>query len=473
MTAAFPYALDGLQRTALRCLVRGRSVLVSAPTSGGKMACGEAAVYLALARRRRAIYTTPLKAMSNQKVADFAPAFGAPRVGLLTGDAVYRRDADVLVMTTEIYRSILLHDPPLVAALDAVVLDEFHYMADPDRGTVWEESVIHTPPGVSTVALSATVSNLAAVRDWVAFIHGRPTDAVVSARASWGAVLPLPAVVGRLERARLLPAIVFVFFRAGCDAAAAAVAADAPCAPRLPPETAAALRARLDEWAAANPAAVGDGERLAVAAAGVAAHHAGLLGAWKAFVEAAFADGLLCVIFATETLAAGVNLPARTTVLTALAKRGRGGVLGPLPTAAALQMAGRVGRRGMDAASDAVVLRTPFDVAADAARIVAGAVAPLESHFLPTFGMVLNLLAARPLGDARQLMEKSLGSFWPPRSGGRRRTRRRTPRRTPRRRLRTPQTGRTAAAASSAAASATRPPTSPPPGTTRTWRLRP
>ncbi|KAK1859520.1 hypothetical protein I4F81_002115 [Pyropia yezoensis] len=494
VTAAFPYPLDGFQRAALRSLVSGRSVLVSAPTSGGKTACGEMAVYLALARRRRAIYTTPLKALSNQKVADFGAALGPSRVGLLTGDAAYRRDADVLVMTTEIYRNILYRDPALVASLDAVVLDEFHYMADPERGTVWEEAVIHTPPGVATVALSATVANLGAVRAWVASIHGRPTDAVVSVvrpvplrfsfldrkgllplfapprgggarhdrsgavgatasptgaalataavglgspppslhprlrslaaaearhaadrgasrRASWAAVLPLPAVVARLERARLLPAIIFVFSRAGCDAAAAAVAADPRARPRLPPPVAAALRSRLDEWAAAHPTAVGDGERLAVAATGVAAHHAGMLSGWKTFVETAFADGLLRVVFATETLAAGVNMPARATVISSLAKRGRGGELAPLSTAAALQMGGRAGRRGMDAVGDAVVLRTPFEGATDAARIVGGAVAPLESHFLPTYGMVLNLLAARTLEEARQLVEKSFGSF--------------------------------------------------------------
>ncbi|KAK1866229.1 hypothetical protein I4F81_008749 [Pyropia yezoensis] len=502
--AVFPYPLDTFQRASLRALIGGENVVVSAPTSGGKTVVGEMALYLALARGRRAIYTTPLKALSNQKAADFAALFGTDNVGLLTGDAATNREGSVLVMTTEIYRNMMYEEAWAVGDVDAVVFDEFHYMADPDRGTVWEESVIYSPPHVRLVALSATMANAPEVRDWFASVHG-PTAGVVSGarpvplrfsycnrdglvplfaplpgdapptslpsmrglklhpavlaslvdeaarperksamrsfgdrkrrfsgrrgddsssaaprkasgserkggggrREKFAAVPSFPYVVRGLRRRDMLPAIIFVFSRAGCDRAAEAAATEDEGF--INDDEAAALRTRVAEFAAAYPD-VADAKRMNLALAGIASHHAGMLPLWKAFVEELFQAGLLKVVFATETLAAGINMPARTTVISSLSKRGNDGIE-PLTTSAVLQMAGRAGRRGMDAVGYSVVLRSPHDGAREAHRILTRTVEPLCSHFTPTYGMVLNVLAQRPLAEARRVVEKSFGAF--------------------------------------------------------------
>ncbi|GAB0495679.1 hypothetical protein MMPV_006983, partial [Pyropia vietnamensis] len=502
--AVFPYALDTFQRASLRALIGGKNVVVSAPTSGGKTVVGEMALYLALARGRRAIYTTPLKALSNQKAADFAALFGANNVGLLTGDAATNREGSVLVMTTEIYRNMMYEEAWAVGDVDAVVFDEFHYMADPDRGTVWEESVIYSPPHVRLVALSATMANAPEVRDWFAAVHG-PTAGVVSGtrpvplrfsycnrdgfvplfaplpgdapptslpsmrglklhpavlaslvdeaarperksamrsfgdrrrrfsgrrgddsisaaprkaggsehkggggrRQKFAAVPSFPYVVRGLRRRNMLPAIIFVFSRAGCDRAAEAAATED--VGFIDEDEAVALRTRVAEFAAAYPD-VADEKRMSLALAGIASHHAGMLPLWKAFVEELFQAGLLKVVFATETLAAGINMPARTTVISSLSKRGNDGIE-PLTTSAVLQMAGRAGRRGMDAVGYSVLLRSAHDGAREAHRILTRTVEPLCSHFTPTYGMVLNILSQRPLTEARRVVEKSFGAF--------------------------------------------------------------
>eukprot|EP00960_Hanusia_phi_P052941 761761-Hanusia_phi.AAC.3 len=181
LASCFPFPVDEFQMDAVRALIEKRSVIVSAPTGSGKTVCGEAAVYLGSAMGKKVLYTTPLKALSNQKFSDFCKQFGKERVGLLTGDvSVNRENATILVLTTEVYRNMLYDSQETVAAeVHSVILDEFHYMNDESRGTVWEESVIHSPPEILLVALSATMKNVKDIRDWFAHVHG-PTDLITS-----------------------------------------------------------------------------------------------------------------------------------------------------------------------------------------------------------------------------------------------------------------------------------------------------
>ena len=185
--ACFPFPLDAFQRDALRSLRADRNVIVSAPTGSGKTVAGELAIAYALSVGKRVFYTTPLKALSNQKFGDFCAQFGAGRVGLSTGDSGVRRDAAVVVMTTEVFRNMIYDDEgraEIAKDVFAVVFDEFHYMNDAQRGTVWEESVVGCPATARIVALSATVSNARSVAGWMASIHG-PTAVWKSTTGGW------------------------------------------------------------------------------------------------------------------------------------------------------------------------------------------------------------------------------------------------------------------------------------------------
>lgn len=531
--AAFPYDLDPFQLDALAALAAGESVVLSAPTGAGKTIIGEMTVYLALARGLRVFYTTPLKALSNQKFSDFRRQFGDNRVGLLTGDVTVNRDAEVIVMTTEVYRNMLYgggyesdNATMVTDNLYAVVFDEFHYLNDRERGTVWEESVINSPEHVLLVALSATMSNTSDVRDWFAAVQGptalieshvRPVplkfqfcnregvtplfapsresssrtlkrsskagfgrrrsekgkgkdqadgkpklhpkllrslkearesaggarqerpergrrrgrgrgdsdsddslDTMISnysavkkqsrsvRKSKYADVPSYPFVVRSLRRRDMLPCIVFIFSRAGCDRAAVAAASERDVL--VTPQEEAELRTRLAAFCAAHPDVVQQ-DRLELVAQGIASHHAGLLPLWKVCIEELFQDGLIKVVFATETLAAGINMPARTTVISTLSKRaGEEGIV-QLTTSEVLQMAGRAGRRGKDVLGHSVIMRSPFEGALEAFRVVTSHVDALESKFTPTYGMVLNLLLARSLNDAKKLVNRSFGNF--------------------------------------------------------------
>lgn len=519
LTACFPFPLDPFQISALRALVRGESVVLSAPTGAGKTIVGEMAVYLALCRGLRVFYTTPLKALSNQKFYDFKRQFGESRVGLLTGDVTVNREAQVVVMTTEVYRNMLYAESvegmsATTGSLLAVVFDEFHYLNDRSRGTVWEESVINSPPHVLLVALSATMSNTADVRDWFGGVQG-PTTLIqshvrpvplkfaycdqegmtplfaneeknraarqrrqgfgrrrgknveetadtevklhpkllrrikessaqhernsrwrgrgrnwdeedsmefmkgryreIAARTSargkdkYAGIPSFPYVVRTLRRNDMLPCIVFIFSRAGCDRAAVSAATERQgLVTQVEQEK---IKERLDAFVAKHPGLV-QPERLNLVLQGIASHHAGLLPLWKVCIEELFQDGLIKVVFATETLAAGINMPARTTVISALSKRGgeeEGYV--DLTTSEVLQMAGRAGRRGKDVVGHSVVLRSKKEGALDAFRVITAEVDALQSKFTPNYGMVLNLLAARPLPEAKKLVDRSFGNF--------------------------------------------------------------
>ena len=507
----FPFEIDEFQNDALLALSSGQSVVLSAPTGAGKTIVGEMAVYLGLCRQMRVFYTTPLKALSNQKFYDFKKQFGEERVGLLTGDVTINRDADIVVMTTEIYRNMLYADSvennDLTAVTDdlfAVVFDEFHYLNDRDRGTVWEESVINSPSHVLLVALSATMSNTGDVRDWFGSVQG-PTALVQSdirpvpltfgycdregvtplfekpreksqtkkkkkgfgrrqkaeaeadvlklhpkllrkikeskdarnsrdrrgrlddddirginrdrfrriasrerQRSEMKEIPSYPFVVRSLRRRDMLPCIVFIFSRAGCDKAAMATAREKESL--VTPTEQEQIRQKIDAFSREHPGMVQQ-DRIDLALQGIASHHAGLLPLWKVCVEELFQEGLIKVVFATETLAAGINMPARTTVISSLSKRaGEEGIV-QLSTSEVLQMAGRAGRRGKDVIGHSVVLKSRSEGPMQAFKVLTAGVDALESKFTPSYGMVLNLLSIRPLSEAKKLVDRSFGNF--------------------------------------------------------------
>ncbi|MBW0166131.1 MAG: DEAD/DEAH box helicase [Vulcanococcus sp.] len=453
----FPFPLDGFQLEAIDALNQGHSVVVSAPTGSGKTLVGEYAIHRALAHGRKVFYTTPLKALSNQKLRDFREQFGAERVGLMTGDLTVNREASVVVMTTEIFRNMLYAeadqgDDPL-EDVEAVVLDECHYMNDSQRGTVWEESIIHCPPVVQLVALSATVANAGQLTDWIERVHG-PTQLVMSDfrpvplafsfcsakglhpllndegtdlhpnckvwRAPKGnkrkgpktpkppqpEAPPLGFVVAQMAEREMLPAIYFIFSRRGCDKAVR----DLGKVCLVSPEEQARIRARLEAFVAATPEAVRDGGHDEALLRGIAAHHAGVLPAWKELIEELFQQGLVKVVFATETLAAGINMPARSTVISALSKRTERGHR-PLMGSEFLQMAGRAGRRGLDTQGYVVTVQSRFEGVREAGQLATAPADPLVSQFTPSYGMVLNLLQRYDLTKAKELVERSFGRY--------------------------------------------------------------
>jgi superfamily II RNA helicase len=454
----FPFPLDRFQLEAIDALNQGHSVVVSAPTGSGKTLVGEYAIHRALAHGQKVFYTTPLKALSNQKLRDFRHQFGAENVGLLTGDLSLNREARILVMTTEIFRNMLYAeidragDDPL-ADVEAVVLDECHYMNDTQRGTVWEESIIHCPPPVQLVALSATVANAGQLTDWIERVHGpstlvlsdfRPVPLAFSfcsakglhpllneegtglhpnckvwrppkttrrkgpkeARPPQPEAPPIGFVVAQMAEREMLPAIYFIFSRRGCDKALRDLAR--VCL--VTPEEQARISTRLEAYVAATPEAVRDGGHADALLRGVAAHHAGVLPAWKELIEELFQQGLIKVVFATETLAAGINMPARSTVISALSKRTERGHR-PLMGSEFLQMAGRAGRRGLDTQGYVVTVQSRFEGVREAGQLATSPADPLVSQFTPSYGMVLNLLQRYDLAKARELVERSFGRY--------------------------------------------------------------
>ena len=452
----FPFPLDEFQLQAIAALNQGHSVVVSAPTGSGKTLVGEYAIYRALAHGQKVFYTTPLKALSNQKLRDFREQFGDQNVGLMTGDLSVNREASIVVMTTEIFRNMLYaeadsSDDPL-ADVEAVVLDECHYMNDAQRGTVWEESIIHCPPSVQLVALSATVANAGQLTDWIEKVHG-PTTLVVSdyrpvplqfsfcsakglhpllneagtglhpnckvwrapkgnkrkgrpSRPPQPEPPPISFVVAQMAERAMLPAIYFIFSRRGCDKAVRDLGSQC----LVSKDEQARISARLKAYAQSNPEAVRDGIHPDALLRGIAAHHAGVLPAWKELIEELFQQGLVKVVFATETLAAGINMPARSTVIAALSKRTERGHR-PLMGSEFLQMAGRAGRRGLDSRGYVVTVQSRFEGVREAGQLATSPADPLVSQFTPSYGMVLNLLQRHDLAKARDLVERSFGRY--------------------------------------------------------------
>ena len=444
----FPFELDSFQLSAIAALDSGKSVVVCAPTGSGKTLIGEYAIYRALAHGRRVFYTTPIKALSNQKFRDFCHQFGKERVGLLTGDVSIFTNSPILVMTTEIFRNMLYGTDigdvgTSLNSVEAVVLDECHYVNDSQRGTVWEESIIYCPPSIQLVALSATVANKEQLTNWISQVHG-PTELVASdyrpvpleyyfsdrrglfplldrKQREMNPLLKARKVRRKGERGRfsqedcptigfvlsqmmqrdMLPAIYFIFSRRGCERAVA----ELPNMSLLNAAELELVKKRLDKFIQDNYHHYNP-DQIASLYRGMAAHHAGVLPMYKNLIEELFQQGLVKVVFATETLAVGINMPARTTVISSLSKRTDEGhrMLNKLEF---LQMAGRAGRRGMDEQGHVVTVQTPFEGTKEAVKLTIKEVEPLRSQFTPSYGMVLNLLQTRSLAEAKALVESS------------------------------------------------------------------
>ncbi|RBY87938.1 RNA helicase [Blastococcus sp. TF02A-30] len=490
-TAELGFSLDPFQVEACEALDEGSGVLVCAPTGAGKTVVGEFAVHKALAEGRKAFYTTPIKALSNQKFNDLVERYGPEKVGLLTGDNAVNGDAPVVVMTTEVLRNMLYAESPALAGLGYVVMDEVHYLADRFRGAVWEEVIIHLPPSVTLVSLSATVSNAEEFADWLVTVRG-DTKVVVSevrpiplwqhmlvgnrvfdlfslrpaahsdaqgdaprqltARERGASVVDPelvryvreherriegwggdrrrdsgfrpryrpPArsdVIERLDKAGLLPAITFVFSRNGCDAA---VHQCLMSGLRLTDEAERAeIAAIIDERTGSLPEedlhVLGFWEWREGLLAGLAAHHAGLVPAFKETVEECFVRGLVKAVFATETLALGINMPARTVVLERLVKWNGEAHVDVTP-GEYTQLTGRAGRRGIDVEGHAVVVWAPGMDPSVVAGLASTRTYPLRSSFRPSYNMAVNLVSSFGRARARELLASSFAQFQADRS---------------------------------------------------------
>lgn len=463
------FDLDDFQREACNALESGSSVLVAAPTGAGKTSVAEFAVYLLMRQPvGRLFYTTPIKALSNQKFLELRSQWGVDQVGLLTGDTSVNPHARVVVMTTEVLRNMIYADPAGLNDLSFVVMDEVHYLSDRARGGVWEEVFIHLPKSVTTISLSATVSNAEEFGDWLQSVrgntsvivsenrpvplhqhvlidgvllnlfsvHGSSAKAVVNPEVEQRARMKATRAVRGSHHARrrdqfgtqrsttrveaiealaqkgMLPAILFIFSRAGCDQAVVDLArarlflttkeerdeilhiADEMCA-HLPDEEKDVLN--FDMWRRD----LGQG---------LAAHHAGMIPLFKEVVEHLFQKKLLKIVAATETLALGVNMPARTVILEKLEKF-NGEARVPLSPGEYTQLTGRAGRRGIDVEGHSVILWNNQLTPAYVATLASKRTYPLKSSFQPSYNMALNLVSTFGADRARDLLQSSFAQF--------------------------------------------------------------
>ncbi len=446
----FPFELDDFQKKACNFIDEGKSVVVCAPTGAGKTVIAEHAINNALKNGTRIFYTTPLKALSNQKYYDFGEKYGQDKVGLLTGDTSINRNAQIVIMTTEVFRN-MLYGTNFGSVTDNmkdvkyVVLDEVHYMNDEQRGTVWEESIIYCPTNVQIIALSATVANAQELTDWINTVHSKtelvdtdfrpvPLKFFYFDSSQPTKLLPLltpsgqlnkkikpekrvfgkkfqnkksyvKEIIRNLQENDMLPAIYFTFSRKKCDEQMEKCAS----LDLVTKSEKAQIRQFIDEFIAENPHLYNN-KHIEYLLYGVASHHAGLLPAWKILVEKLFQKGLIKVVFATETLAAGINMPARSTVISSTSKRTDSGHR-MLTASEFLQMSGRAGRRGMDEVGYVTVVGTQFQTPEEVAELVLSDANPLESRFSPSYSMVLNLLQRFSLDEAKELILKSFGYF--------------------------------------------------------------
>ena len=447
----FDFKLDDFQQEAIKNIQDGKSVVGCAPTGAGKTCIAQSAIHLALENGQRIFYTTPLKALSNQKFHDFSTQYGTEKVGLLTGDTTINRDAQIVVMTTEVFRN-MLYGTTFGSLTDNlkdvkyVVLDEVHYMNDESRGTVWEESIIYCPTNIQIIALSATVQNSRQLTDWINTVHSKTEHIYTDFRpvplrffyydsSKPNTVLPLMTpegalnkkirpeskykyfnskksiknpctdIVLALQEKNMLPCIYFTFSRKKCDENAIKCSS----IDLLTKEESIKAAQMVDEYIAENPYLYNN-PHIELVKRGIASHHAGLLPGWKNLVERMFQNGLIKVVFATETLAAGINMPARTTIISSISKRTDEGHR-ILTANEFLQMSGRAGRRGMDEIGYVVIVGTPFQSPEEVYELATSGSNPLESKFSPSYSMVLNLLQRFSLDEAKELILKTFGYF--------------------------------------------------------------
>ncbi len=481
----YDFPLDDFQVRACREIEDGHGVLMAAPTGSGKTVVGEFAVHLALAGGRKCFYTTPIKALSNQKYHDLVTRYGPDQVGLLTGDNTVNGEAPIVVMTTEVLRNMLYAGSRTLLGLGFVVMDEVHYLADRARGAVWEEVIIHLPESVTLVSLSATVSNAEEFGEWLATVRGETTTIVEEkrpvplyqhvmvgrrlldlfassdvdaaagfvkegapvndelmriARDDWAAtrmkdrrtprgkpgrspgrpvgngrrvwIPSRPDVIDRLDREGLLPAIVFIFSRIGCDAAVtqclnAGVRLTTPEERDLVYEL---VEESCHELPDEDRQVLGYHDFLDGLTRGVAAHHAGMLPAFKQVVEELYVHGLCKVVFATETLALGINMPARTVVIEKLSKW-NGETHADITPGEYTQLTGRAGRRGLDVEGHGVVLWQPGMNPREVAGLASTRTYPLRSSFQPSYNMAVNLVHQFGRETSRELLEQSFAQF--------------------------------------------------------------
>ena len=447
----FPFELDDFQKEACEIIDNGESAVVCAPTGAGKTVIAQHAINNALKQGCRIFYTTPLKALSNQKFYDFCEQYGADKVGLLTGDTSINRGAQIVIMTTEVFRN-MLYGTNFGAVADNlkdvryVVLDEVHYMNDEQRGTVWEESIIYCPTNIQIIALSATVANCDELTNWINTVHsktklvntdfrpvplrffyfdssqpykllplltpdGKLNNKIKPEKPQWARGKDkrkktyVKQIIQNLADNDMLPAIYFTFSRKKCDEQMEKCSGLGLNTRKEQEE----IKAFIDEFIAENPHLYGN-KHIEYLIQGVASHHAGLLPAWKNLVEKLFQKGLIKVVFATETLAAGINMPARSTVISSTSKRTDSGHR-MLTANEFLQMSGRAGRRGMDEVGYVTVVGTPFQTPEEVAELVLSDSNPLESKFSPSYSMVLNLLQRFNLEESKELILKSFGYY--------------------------------------------------------------
>ena len=468
--AKFPFELDDFQVAGCRSLEDGKGVLVAAPTGAGKTIVGEFAAYLAIEQGKKCFYTAPIKALSNQKYQDLKEMYGENRVGLLTGDTSINSEAPLVVMTTEVLRNMIYSNSHTLKDLGFVVMDEVHYLADKFRGAVWEEILIHLPETIQVASLSATVSNAEEFGDWLNEVRG-DTEVIVSeirpvplyqhvlfgnqlldlflstgkvnpeivrleresyrqVKVKYGAsgkthqrnwresdkpnirVMGRSDVIEKLNREGLLPAITFIFSRNACQAA---VHQCLTAGIRL---TNADERAKIREIVfratenipEEDLVVLGFHEWLEGLERGIAAHHAGLLPSFKETVEELFQAGLVKCVFATETLALGINMPARTVVLEKLSKwNGQSHV--SISPGEFTQLTGRAGRRGIDIEGNAVILWNKDVESASVAGLASTRTYPLKSSFKPTYNMTINLISQFGAERARTSLEASFAQY--------------------------------------------------------------
>ena len=457
----FDFEFDAFQIAACQAVEEGNGVLVAAPTGAGKTVVGEFAAFYALGQGKKCFYTTPIKALSNQKYSEFVAKFGEEKVGLLTGDTSINGEADILVMTTEVLRNMLYAGSSTLTNLGYVVMDEVHYLADKFRGAVWEEVLIHLMESVQVISLSATVSNAEEFGEWLGEVRGNTTVIVSEVR-------PIPLyqhvlignrmldlfdrpgqinpeilqrereamrksaldrqrrgrynepkerlsrseIIEKLHHENMLPAITFIFSRVGCDAAvkqclAAGIRLTSPEERTEIKATALKYTAHI---AAEDLEVLGFHEWMSALERGIAAHHAGLLPSFKGAVEDLFQKGLVKAVFATETLALGINMPARTVVLEKLVKfNGEAHV--PITPGEYTQLTGRAGRRGIDIEGNAVIQWSPTVDSVAAAGLASTRTYPLRSSFAPSYNMSINLIARFGRERARRSLESSFAQF--------------------------------------------------------------
>ena len=455
---SFPFELDDFQIEACQALESGKGVLVAAPTGAGKTIVGEFAVDLVINSGGKCFYTTPIKALSNQKFQELSAKYGESKIGLLTGDISINSEAQIVVMTTEVLRNMIYSNSSTISDLKYVVMDEVHYLADKFRGAVWEEILIHLSEAVQVISLSATVSNAEEFGEWLQTVRG-DTEVIVSeirpvplyqhvlfgnrlldlfgdnqklnpeltrlerdtyrqVRGNWRdkpkgpKPLMRSEIVEKLDREGLLPAITFIFSRNNCDAAVRQCLA---AGIRLTnseerKEIRATIARNMKNLAEDDLVVLGYYEWADALERGIAAHHAGLLPAFKVTVEELFQKGFVKAVFATETLALGINMPARTVVLEKLSKwNGEGHVA--ISPGEYTQLTGRAGRRGIDIEGNAVILWNNDLDSTSVGGLASTRTYPLKSSFKPTYNMSINLISQFGSSRARTSLESSLAQF--------------------------------------------------------------